>query len=859
MDKNKNKLVGLSMVACAFAMAGAMLWTSNPKAVSATDGGLTIIQGASVRLTTAEDDVAVNGLRFGAQMTKAYYDALQGTEVVLSSTVTANGVDKTVEWVLKSATKEVCTPSFSDGVASFYHTLTFDSLFGAENASKLKQANAFDFEASYELESNVDAEDWTGATQTRSMQQVAYKAYRTPDDDGYQNEQLKSYFSEGEADEGVYYSATTDDRTVATVFGAKVYADYNGRFVNVSDLAIKDLYVETATPNFIFFDENNVAHTLSAQLATLISTPEQMASLLTSGTTKNGEYYALTNNIYISQLDDIVNTLEFKGILDGNGYTVYAPQRMYGLFGNIMNGAVIKNMKLVVDMSTANAFRGASNEANILSIKVYKATLENLYVKMIGDGAGIQYHGFGLFAFDNANHPSTFKNLVLDYADMLPAQPTDSNKYSSLFGMYSINGTAENIQLISSTTNWMSYQGKTTVNDCNYATLYTDIANIPVNTLNAKYWDTTGEKPVWKTDEVVDNNTVIWSANTQKAYVLDGLLPEGEYPVSVTDVASNIAYYENGTWNTDSLPANVGDSTVMKFYKTVKVVGSNGTVVTTIANGYNCAIAEASDMDFIAPDTTLAGKYIMVDNVTVESWTYDALGSLEDKYVSTTEFNGVFDGNGYTLTFPQRAYGLFGNINVGSVIKNVRLNVIARKQIGDNTKSLDVTLNRGAILGVNLYGTFKNSYVQVSGTPYTQGIGLVINMMAAASLENVVLDYGSVYNFTLTGYGYKGYLTCMSQVPYDGAVLSNVYILAQNSTKYLHERGSKHGYTPRVVAENEYDASVTEPVAEIKLDGVRRYNDVDAVKADTSAGKDLTGFDSTYWVTTSGAPVWNTK
>ncbi len=210
----KKKLIGIVAATCLLSAIGAVATTQfnatdTLKASASTEATLIMAEGAAVRLKTDKDEenVAVNGLRFEAQMPEAYYDALTGTEVVLKSTATAkasNGEDlsKTVEWTLKSATAEIADVTFANGVAKFYHTITFDSLFGEENAEKLKAANAMEFTANFSLESDVDSEDWTSETQTRSMRQVAYAAYTTPGTDtqpnaGYQNATLLNYFSQG--------------------------------------------------------------------------------------------------------------------------------------------------------------------------------------------------------------------------------------------------------------------------------------------------------------------------------------------------------------------------------------------------------------------------------------------------------------------------------------------------------------------------------------------------------------------------------------------------------------------------------------------------------------------------------------
>ena len=390
----KKKLLGLSMAVCALSLMGAMSSVSSPKAVSAMSDGLTMSPGAAVRLNAEDEDVAVNGLRFEAQMTKVYYDALQGTEVVLSSTAKANGKEHTVEWVLKSATEEVMTPSFKNGVAKFYHTITFDSLFGAEKAEQLKQANAFEFEANFKLDSNVDAQDWTSTTQTRSMRQVAYKAYNTPGTEeepnaGYHNDVLLNYFSEGEGD--IVFSDGITDATVSSVTAMNVYADINDSFVKVTDMKLTDLFGEGAvvgdTKEVIVFDEDNVAHVTTIKSATkILKTADDVRALCTAGQTTNG-YSVLGNDISVPSWDDLDVTTTFKGTLNGNGYVLSVPQRKFGVIGKMDATAQLKNLKLEVELSVKDA-NPAGNDGVILGANI-NGSLEHVSIKVVGNSNNI--------------------------------------------------------------------------------------------------------------------------------------------------------------------------------------------------------------------------------------------------------------------------------------------------------------------------------------------------------------------------------------------------------------------------------------------------------------------------------------
>ncbi len=869
MKKSKKKLVGLSLAACALSLTGAMLCISSPKTVSAaTSYGLTMSKGAAVRLKADDDATPVNGLRFDAQMTKAGYTALQdsgGSEIVLSSTATANEVSKTVEWVLKSATLEEEEPSFdSKDIAKFYHTLTFESLSG----EKLKQANAFNFEASFKLE--VDGETvWESETETRSMRQVAYIEYTTEGMEGYRENTLLNYFSVGEDNEKVYSVGEADESTVSSVVQTTAYAEVDGMFVDVSNTAMKDLYAQNAE-YVVVFNENNVASKTPIKWPdAMISTAKKMEEVLTDNETEVGEYYVLSNNIYLPTLEDFENdNVQFNGILDGNGYTVYAPQRAYGLFGNIAESAVVKNVKLVIDITTAEGLKLSQNQTFGLGIKAF-GTFENLHVKMIGDATKIKDYGFALFSYGKES--STFRNVVLDYADVMPALTAweGDRHYNSLFGLsQKYNGKADNIHIVSTTTNWMSNDFTSgdykleTVKDFPKVKLYANTAEILVEDLPSKYWESTGTNLVWKTDKVLETkNQVVWSANTKVGYVVDDVLREGEEVVSVKDVVSDIVYYENGNWtDANVLPKDRGEEAPVIFYKTVEILGDKGTKVTALMSACNRAIATEDDLDFIAPNTTLAGSYVMVDNVSVSEWKHGTLGDKSSATETTcnTNFNGTFDGNGYTLAFPQRGFGLFGNIGATAVVKNVRFDIGVRKEIEGCTYPVDMSLYRGGLLGTKMYGAFENIYMQAriltNAEVNTNGIALVAQIFAGASMKNVVVDFGDILSkigTKLSSYGYKGYLSGANN-PEAGTSFENVYAIGTNNTRFLQDRGSKHGYTATLIAENETKGADTDFV----VAGVRRYNSVEEIKNDTATGKKLDGFNTLYWKVDSGAPVW---
>ena len=462
MNTIKKKLLGLSIAVCALSFTGAMLADSSPKEVSASTNGLTMVPGAAVRLKlTDEEEGAVNGLRFEAQMTKAYYESLQGSEVVLSSTATANGRTQTVEWVLQSEdTDKVETPAFNkDGIARFYHTITFDSLFDEEDL--LRQANAFEIEGSFQLESDVDAEDQMLGSVTRSMRQVAYKAYNTPSTEeepnaGYNNETLLNYFTPS-SEQKVYYSNGVEDTTtVGNMSGMKVYANNaDGKFLDISNEAVNTLYGENATlgvkAETVTFDENNVAYNTTLQSATILYTAEDVRALLhddgkTATPNKSVEgYYALANDIVVDTWGDSKSRyLTFAGVFDGNGYKLTVPMRYYGLFG-VLDGQV-KNTWLEFTNVNTNDNYGRYPLLAYNCTKQFKInneaqnTLENLYITI--DEATFDGANMPSFALMTTSTAAAYaQNVIVDYGDLLTQQYTKNHGLWTTY--YHPSGTAQ--------------------------------------------------------------------------------------------------------------------------------------------------------------------------------------------------------------------------------------------------------------------------------------------------------------------------------------------------------------------------------------------------------------------------------
>ncbi len=363
-----------------------------------------IQEGASVRFATnaeTQEGKAVSGIRFAAYITETYYQTLTqttyptATEIVLQSTVSkvveeseAAPTPFTYSWNLKNPI------TFNDqGVATFYHTLNFNSLTG-EN---LKAANAFDLEADFWIEVKTESAaepikieaDNAGEVDTvRSMRQVAYTAYTTPGteekpNNAYQDNRLKNYFTLGESKEALYDSALASTSILElapeSVEANKAYlVDESGESA-IADVTKKTLSGDTGVftalegrnstiKTIVYFDENNVAYPTKTRFVTkIVDNETELINALklkatTTATVKPLGYHLLSTDITISEpLTTSKARLLYNGWIDGDGHKItvsYADTFRGGLFGTSLNNINVKNLEIEVtrDFGTATQY-----------------------------------------------------------------------------------------------------------------------------------------------------------------------------------------------------------------------------------------------------------------------------------------------------------------------------------------------------------------------------------------------------------------------------------------------------------------------------------------------------------------------
>ena len=189
-----------------------------------------------------------------------------------------------------------------------------------------------------------------------------------------------------------------------------------------------------------------------------ISDATELESVLPASGTVTG-YYILDKDVPVSAWT-IANhsSLKFSGVLDGQGYTISAPQILGGLFGNF--GGTIKNVDIqITKVLTSGIYSYTGPSVGIISNHIAgTATVENVNVKLCDETNKITVT-FSTFGYmDYATTKLNLKNVVIDCGDVVNETLTATN-YSGLlvhWGNCAGKVDAANVYFISSTHKYLS-------------------------------------------------------------------------------------------------------------------------------------------------------------------------------------------------------------------------------------------------------------------------------------------------------------------------------------------------------------------------------------------------------------------
>ena len=148
-----------------------------------------------------------------------------------------------------------------------------------------------------------------------------------------------------------------------------------------------------------------------------------------------------------------------------------------------------------------------------------------------------------------------------------------------------------------------------------------------------------------------------------------------------------------------------------------------------IAQGYT-VIKTADELQ--AMENDLNGKYILMNDIDLAGYDWEAVGTWTGSTVSSTAFTGELNGNGYviknlTINKPnESSQGLFGIIDYGSTISNLGLTNV----------NITGDLHVGALVGYFYDGEVTNCYStgNISGNNYIGG--MIGDSVGATTISN---------------------------------------------------------------------------------------------------------------------------
>ena len=307
--------------------------------------------------------------------------------------------------------------------------------------------------------------------------------------------------------------------------------------------------------------------------------------------------------------------------------------------------------------------------------------------------------------------------------------------------------------------------------------------------------------------EEFTGGNILYSTADDTIFMPNGLLQGGETIVSAK--ANGVDCFNADGWDALALTAAEIRANATKT-TTLTIKTSDGDAHKVNAISYAGVIDELSDFPkFFNNDPTqnapvMYGYYIVTKNLGTGSEELAFTQTTGTDYSATSGFNGVLDGQGYTLKFKLKSGGLVGMILGNAVIKN--LSVIFE----------DATSTKYGVFGYMTNGApeIRNCYIQQTNNHYgrTTVWGVMARPNAKLRLHNTVV-FGSNITFDNTSW---------TPTPTLNVNSSNAFIIWARTT------ATSFGITAN-------------------------FTEVSTTGALTS---DLSVLDSNYWNTADNKPSW---
>lgn len=639
------------------------------------------------------------------------------------------------------------------------------------------------------------------------------------------------------------FSALDGELPISEIFGEEVTlvgAEQNGKKLTVIDNNIFGVETRreglTNTKVLLYTADKGYEVPLVA-CTKIIDGPEDLAVLAATqdNPTIDGYFY-LANDI-VSETEENLHTAYwpntadktvyeaygFKGIFEGNGYVIDYHFNEVGLFGNLLDGAIVRNVALIATRNQENlttltpCILAHRSGANVKVENVYARATNNV----INSARNVVFIGtrstsleLNCVIVENHTMLETKNGGILFYADASRKTTALQNRVNNVYAIssypfitrweskkciYANNDEPDSIYTTEQGT-ITNYTGVT-----RYDTYEAMMGASGVyKDFNQNYWNLSLGIPIWKglfvdyaekalvqlgeTDTSIGETTLergfsqeisvlvlgkeipyvceIVSGGEYVSYA-DGKLTavaQGEATINVSYVLDGVSYEKIfvliATLPTETYSKAVEFSamdgalplteifgeevTLLKAYQGTnaltisnnKIFGLNtrrdGVTDTQITlfteekgvsvklNAYTRILDESSDFKIfdLTENKIVDGYYYLKNDVELTEayshlayWT-KASGKLT--FETNVGFNGVFEGNGHTVTYSFREWGLFGQMLDGAVIQNVHF--VATR----TTTNCNIATHNGALARSSYGGKVKNVYIQINDSVYNK-------------------------------------------------------------------------------------------------------------------------------------------
>lgn len=314
---------------------------------------------------------------------------------------------------------------------------------------------------------------------------------------------------------------------------------------------------------------------------------------------------------------------------------------------------------------------------------------------------------------------------------------------------------------------------------------------------------------------------------------------------------------------------------------------ANGAIKQITLISYTKVFTKLSDFEIFTTDRSEVnarfGYYVLANDIIYSEGDYlEAFGTSASRSAyngcSSTEFRGVFDGEGHRIEIALGRHGIFGKSlsatikNVSVIIKALNGNRLATNPCYGAATALAYFMDATTLTDVYVkYDCTETVDVSMLDWGAGSGLGLCFQISGYMVINNVVVDYSAL---NIVGYGENSWGFGLFFGRYVGTCtwfFNNVFFISP----VIKELGSDRAYTgPATLGDlksvlfsvEDADATPVVPVTEgttviTYLDGnknrdAHRFNTAEGLKAyfDANAAK-LALFTASVWDTSTGLPL----